>query len=144
MSTSTVLFLLLVLACPLAMAWMMRGGHGHGHGHAAGNGDGPQASEASIDELRRQRAELDRLIDEHEQTARELCLRVRHRLLRVRNVETQDLPEDRRSEIAVRQHVIGSERIRDVADERCTRRTRLANRVCNRSSRIAGCASTTS
>jgi hypothetical protein len=29
------LFLLLVLACPLAMFFMMRGGHGHGgHSHA--------------------------------------------------------------------------------------------------------------
>jgi len=52
---SIYLFLLLVLACPLLMWLMMRGGHGHGgHSHK----DEP----ASIDDLRRRRDELDREI----------------------------------------------------------------------------------
>ena len=52
---STYLFLLLVLACPLAMWLMMRGGHGHGgHSHAR--------EPASTDDLLRQRDELDREI----------------------------------------------------------------------------------
>ena len=56
---STSLFLLLILACPLMMWLMMRGGHGHGsqtHGHEHAHGP------ASIDELRRRRDELDREI----------------------------------------------------------------------------------
>jgi hypothetical protein len=70
------LFLLLLLACPLAMFIMMRSGHGHsGHGHS-GHGHGGHrhttaASEsegrpASVSELRRWRGELDRLIEERE------------------------------------------------------------------------------
>ena len=56
---STYLFLLLVLACPLLMWLMMRGGHGHGgHAHSHGHSDGP----ASIDDLRQRRDELDREI----------------------------------------------------------------------------------
>ena len=52
------LFLLfLLLACPLAMGLMMRGGHGHG-GHAHSHSEGP----ASIDDLRQRRDELDREI----------------------------------------------------------------------------------
>ena len=54
-----------MLACPLLMWLMMRGGHGHGHGghgshHVAtvdGHGDTP-----STDDLRRRRGELDREI----------------------------------------------------------------------------------
>ena len=69
------LFLLLVLACPLMMFFMMRGGHGHGHGaghdadsHAghAGCGHGGQDKPATVDDLRRQRDELDRQISERE------------------------------------------------------------------------------
>ena len=49
---SAYLFLLLVLACPLLMWWMMRGGHGHGgHGH----NEGPE----SVDDLLRRREALD-------------------------------------------------------------------------------------
>jgi hypothetical protein len=71
MSASTILLVLLVLACPLAMAWMMRGGHGHGgHDHAA-NGYEPDAANSSLTDLHRQRNELDRLIDEREQAERE-------------------------------------------------------------------------
>jgi len=54
---STYLFLLLVLACPLAMWLMMRGGHGHGHGSHSHAG-----KRASIDDLRQRRVELDREI----------------------------------------------------------------------------------
>ncbi|MHB1242066.1 MAG: DUF2933 domain-containing protein [Gaiellaceae bacterium] len=51
----TYLLVLLLLACPLLMWVMMRGGHGHG-GHDHGHGP------ASIDDLRRRRDELDREI----------------------------------------------------------------------------------
>lgn len=72
---SQYLFLLLVLACPLMMVFMMRG-HGHGAGHGksghtghAGCGHGGHTGErdeeaVSVDDLRRQRDELDRQIDE--------------------------------------------------------------------------------
>jgi len=75
MTVSTVFFLLLVLACPLLMMFMMRGGHGHGGGHSGhaggchgGHGDESEPRETATDDLRRQRAELDRLIEEREQT----------------------------------------------------------------------------
>lgn len=57
MNIGTALFLLLILACPLMMVFMMRG-HGHGHGEHE-HGD---ASAASVDQLRRRRDELDREI----------------------------------------------------------------------------------
>jgi Protein of unknown function (DUF2933) len=60
------LFLLLVLACPLAMFFMMRGGHGHGHSHTTSI-DGSDEGQVSAEELRRRRGELDRLIEEREQ-----------------------------------------------------------------------------
>jgi hypothetical protein len=64
--TSSLLLLLLVLACPLLMWLMMRGGHGHGHGghgsHHAATIDGHHGDVASTDDLRRRRAELDRAI----------------------------------------------------------------------------------
>jgi hypothetical protein len=63
MTASSVFLLLLFLACPLMMVFMMRGGHGHGHGHAEHKVD---RRETSADDLRRQRAELDRLIEERE------------------------------------------------------------------------------
>lgn len=66
------LIIALVLACPLMMVLMMRGGHGHG-GHAqargdeSGNGEGEISREPnSSAELRRRRDELDRLIEERE------------------------------------------------------------------------------
>jgi hypothetical protein len=49
---STLLLLLLVLACPLLMWWTMRGGHGHG-GHV--HDEAP----ASVDDLLRRREALD-------------------------------------------------------------------------------------
>jgi len=72
MTASTLFFLVLVLACPLMMIFMMRGGHGHGGGHA-GHGHGGHdhelaPREGSTAELRRQRDDLDRLIEEREQT----------------------------------------------------------------------------
>ena len=48
------LFLLLVLACPLMMLFMMRGGHG-GHAHGSGGAREP----SSLNELRRRRDDLD-------------------------------------------------------------------------------------
>ena len=65
------LFLVLVLACPLMMVLMMRG-HGQG-GHAHGADDGRSHHErerwpelTSTAELLRQRDALDRLIEERE------------------------------------------------------------------------------
>ena len=86
---SNYLFLLLLVACPLMMVFMMRGKHGghegdaaggHGHGHAGGCGHGQAhdhgdtrrdgaadtGAEASLEELRRQREQLDREIEERE------------------------------------------------------------------------------
>ena len=55
MSTGAALFLLLILACPLMMIFMMRGHGGHGGGHERND-----VSATSVDELRRRRDELDR------------------------------------------------------------------------------------
>ncbi len=73
---STYLFLLLVLACPLMMIFMMRGMHGsHGGsadgGHARGmsggcHGGTTSDSSASLDDLRRHRDDLDRQIEQRE------------------------------------------------------------------------------
>jgi len=70
------LFLILLLACPLMMVFMMRGMHGgqsgnakDGHVHGAGGGcHGSASSDASnsLDDLRHQRDELDRQIEERE------------------------------------------------------------------------------
>lgn len=58
------LFLLLLLACPLMMVFMMRGMHGgHGGTHKQ---DEPQGS---LEELRRQRDDLDRQIEQRETEA---------------------------------------------------------------------------
>ncbi len=64
------LILALVLACPLMMLWMMRGHH---HGVQGGDGDvgGSDTCDTSIEarstaELRCQRDELDRLIEQRE------------------------------------------------------------------------------
>jgi hypothetical protein len=70
------LFLLLILACPLMMIWMMRGMHGRHGGDAGGgqaetnggcgHGHSDTDSAPSLDELRRQRDELDDQIEERE------------------------------------------------------------------------------
>ena len=62
---STYLFLLLVLACPLAMWLMMRGGHDHG-GHSHG-GHAHASEPVSTDDLHHRRDELDREIAAREQ-----------------------------------------------------------------------------
>ena len=61
MDLGSLVFLLLVLACPLAMVWMMRGGHGaHGHaGHGPSHAHGESPESRLVDDLRRRRAELD-------------------------------------------------------------------------------------
>ena len=74
MNASTVLLLLLVLACPLGMAFMMRGGQGHGHGgldhpsndHDHGDAHEPLMRERSTAGLRELRDELDQMIEERE------------------------------------------------------------------------------
>ena len=76
MTASTLFFIALVVACPLLMIWMMRGGHGHGmdsggaheHDHGGCHDDGRADSSSSVplDELRRQRDELERAIEERE------------------------------------------------------------------------------
>ena len=74
---SQYLFFLLILACPLMMIFMMRGGHGHGAqgghmGSTSGGGatgsqhDDCEHDDRSIDELKRQRADIDRAIAERE------------------------------------------------------------------------------
>ena len=50
------LFLVLILACPVMMMFMMRGGHGHG-GHGAHTGHEPATN--SLDDLKRRRSTLD-------------------------------------------------------------------------------------
>ena len=75
MSAQTIFLLLLLLACPLLMVWMMRGGHGahsagghsgHGCGHGGHNHTANEGAEPSLDELRRRRDDLDREIEERE------------------------------------------------------------------------------
>lgn len=74
MSSNALFLLLILLACPLMMVFMMRGMHGGGHGSSDhGHGREPIAPPgedvdraASLDELRRQRDSLDREIDERE------------------------------------------------------------------------------
>ena len=64
----TLILLLIVLACPLMMIFMMRG-HGHGapSGHAGRGHSGHDREEpVSVDDLRRRRDELDRQIAERE------------------------------------------------------------------------------
>ena len=70
---SAYLFLLLVLLCPLMMIFMMRGMHGGhsdgGHGHGAGDchdGNHDTSTKTSLDDLRRQREELDYEIEKRE------------------------------------------------------------------------------
>jgi len=78
MELGSLLILLLLLACPLAMVWMMRGhgghgghaSHGAGHGHVHGDAD-EMSGTGSLDELRRRRAELDAEIAQLEQAETE-------------------------------------------------------------------------
>lgn len=65
MRPEALLFLLILLACPLMMIFMMRGHGGHGgmhgmHGDVSENTDEPTVSKAaSLDELRSQRDALE-------------------------------------------------------------------------------------
>ena len=74
------LFLLLLLACPLMMVFMMRGmhgshggnaegGHAHGMGGCHGGTHNPDEPKGSLEELRRQRDDLDRQIEQRETEA---------------------------------------------------------------------------
>jgi hypothetical protein len=69
------LLIAIVLACPLMMMFMMRGGHGHGghgshtgeRGNEGGHGHGDSSREPrSSAELRRERDDLERLIEARE------------------------------------------------------------------------------
>jgi hypothetical protein len=65
------LLVAVVLACPLMMVFMMRGGHGHGRnhrGHEGGDAHELEPRQTSMDDLRRRREELDRLIEQREQS----------------------------------------------------------------------------
>lgn len=69
-----VLPLLLILACPLMMILMMFGMHGHGHGHAGHQAPPDEAQpprqRMTLEELKRERDELNALIgDRAEQAA---------------------------------------------------------------------------
>jgi hypothetical protein len=69
-----VLPLLLILACPLMMVLMMFGMHGHGHGHgrhrAPSDEAQPPRQRMTLEELKRERDELNALIgDRAEQAA---------------------------------------------------------------------------
>ena len=84
MNASTILLLLLILACPLGMMLMMRGGHGHGHGGHRHNGHdhdddahGPLMRERSTRGLHELRDEIDRMIEEREETEREPAVAAR-------------------------------------------------------------------
>ena len=75
MELGTLLFLLILLACPLMMVWMMRGhgghaSHGGAHGHMHG-ADAERSGTESLDGLRRRRAELDAEIAQLEQSETE-------------------------------------------------------------------------
>lgn len=66
--------LLLILACPLMMVLMMFGMHGHGHGHAGRQAPPDEAQpprqRMTLEELKRERDELNALIgDRAEQAA---------------------------------------------------------------------------
>ena len=76
MELGALLILLLVLACPLMMVFMHRGGHGghasHGKGHGHMQGAVDEVSDTgSLDELRSRRAELDTEIAQLEQSETE-------------------------------------------------------------------------
>jgi hypothetical protein len=76
MELGTLLILLLVLACPLMMVFMHRGGHGghasHGESHGHTHGVADEVSDTgSLDELRSRRAELDTEIAQLEQSETE-------------------------------------------------------------------------
>lgn len=68
-----VLPLLLILACPLMMILMMFGMHGHGHGHAGHQAPPDEAQpprqRMTLEELKRERDELNALIGDRAERA---------------------------------------------------------------------------
>lgn len=66
MELGTLLFLLLVLACPLMMLFMHRGGHGSHASHGASHTHGADEPAGSLEELRHRRDGLDAEIAELE------------------------------------------------------------------------------
>ena len=72
MDVGTLLLVLLLLACPLMMVFMHRGGHGMHAGHKHSQVVDADASDsAPLDELRRTRAEIDVEIARLEEAASE-------------------------------------------------------------------------
>lgn len=73
MEPGIVLLLLLLLACPLMMVFMHRGGHGDhpSHGPDHNHTHGAAGETRSLDELRRTRTELDAEIARLEQAETE-------------------------------------------------------------------------
>lgn len=72
MDVGTLLLVLLLLACPLMMVFMHRGGHGMHAGHEHGQVVDADASDAApLDELRSRRAEIDVEIARLEEAASE-------------------------------------------------------------------------
>jgi hypothetical protein len=71
MDVGTLLLVLLLLACPLMMVFMHRGGHATHAGHEHSQVVDADASAAPLDELRSRRAEIDVEIARLEEAASE-------------------------------------------------------------------------
>jgi 2-methylaconitate cis-trans-isomerase PrpF len=72
MDVGTLLLVLLLLACPLMMVFMHRGGHGMHAGHEHSEAVDADASHAApLDQLRSKRAEIDVEIAQLEKAASE-------------------------------------------------------------------------
>lgn len=72
MDVGTLLIVLLLLACPLMMVFMHRGGHGMHAGHERGEQVvDADASDAALDDLRSRRAKIDVEIARLEEAASE-------------------------------------------------------------------------
>ena len=71
MDVGTLFIVLLLLACPLLMVFMHRGGHGMHAGHEHGQVVDADASDAALDDLRSRRAKIDVEIARLEEAASE-------------------------------------------------------------------------
>lgn len=73
MELGSLFVLLLLLACPLMMVWMMRGhgGHGSHRAHSRVHAAGESSKTGALDELLRRRDELDDEIAELERAETE-------------------------------------------------------------------------
>ena len=71
MDVGTLFLVVLVLACPLMMVFMHRGGHGMHAGHEHGQVVDADASDAALDDLRSRRAKIDVEIARLEEAASE-------------------------------------------------------------------------